>query len=410
MDKNIASVFADECKHLVIDQRFARKLHSYQVGFVFKNADHSQFFGGNLTGVQTVRFVDSDRDRWFEEILEVDDGPLEARLYALPTINAEFKVSSDVMNLSCAWLLHAIYVSSLPEKIKHEAMIDVVLVLQYKFLTSRLFRHFKYNAEKSIAEAVFAAMSRKFVLKEHGNWSALLRWRAETLIDPKEKTHRNAIVKMDDDLEVVYLLNDTQGRIRGYLKSIYDLHLTVKAKGDRIHSTSSVVEHDGVEILRDKTKSLLAYGRYMNSIITDKNSFIREELVSVILKLVNTMPEKLFRESLEWMSDNYRLQGAGNIEELMREILVHAFDYLAQNRALLRNNGDLPNLLVKLKGIYTASRSTDPALLSLREGVEALVRKATGSKSKSSVASVRTGIMLYIVVRAFTMKHFSAGA
>lgn len=408
MDKNIASVFADECKHLVIDQRLAKKIHAYQVGFVNKNPDHIHFFGGNLTGAHIVRFTDSDRARWFDEILEVDEDPLRSRLYDLESINEEFKVSSDVMNISCAWLLHALYLSKLPEKVKHEAMVDVALILQYKFLTSRLFRHFPNPAPREVAEATYAEMSRKFTLKEHENWGALLRWRAETLIDTKDEIHSRAITKMDNDEDVVYLLNDSQGRIRGYLKSIYDLHLRVIQRGHRITSLSATVEHDGVEILKDRSKSLLAYGRYMNSIITDKNSFIREELLVVIEKLNGTMPPKLFRETLSWMSDNYRLQGAGDIESLIHEVLVHAFDYLTQNRALLRNNSDLPNILVKLKGIYTASRSTDPALMELRDNIQALVSKATGSKSKSTLAAVRTGIMLYIVVRALTMKHFSA--
>jgi hypothetical protein len=63
-------------------------------------------------------------------------------------------------------------------------------------------------------------------------------------------------------------------------------------------------------------------------------------------------------------------------------------------------------LLVRLKGVYTSARSTDPALISLREKTEAIVKKATGSNNVSLLPPVRTGVCLYIVLRALTMKHY----
>ena len=63
MDRSIREVFEDECSHLVANSALVKRLHDYQLGFVNKNSDHIDFFGGYLTGVQTVRFTDADRDR-----------------------------------------------------------------------------------------------------------------------------------------------------------------------------------------------------------------------------------------------------------------------------------------------------------------------------------------------------------
>lgn len=410
MDKSIPAIFEDECKTLEINTKLISSLHKYQVGFVNKNADHIAFFGGNLLGVQTVRFTDTDRDRWFDEIMGVDDGPLGERLFALPTVNREFKVSSDTMNLSCAWLCHALFnAKDLNEQQREQGMIDVLLVLQYKFLTSRLYRLFRYPADKAVAEATYALLSQKYALKQHGSWSAMFEARARDIIS-KTSIHYRTIVKMDDDLEVVYMLNDTQGRIRDMLKNIYGLFRTVHQQGVKIASTSQLVEHDGVEILKDKSKNLLAYGRYLNSIVSDRNSFVREELTSVIENLVQTMPPRLFHETLQYMSDNYRHSKAQEIEDVLNETLIHVFDYLSQNRDVIKNERDLPGILSKLRGVYMSSRSTDPALYSLREKAEQLVRHATGNKNSSVIASVRTGVLLYVVCRAFTMKHYTTGA
>jgi hypothetical protein len=211
------------------------------------------------------------------------------------------------------------------------------------------------------------------------------------------------------DNDVVKMLNDTQGRIRDMLKNIYGLFRQIHAQGTKISTTTQLVEHDGEAILKDKSKNLLAYGRYLNSIVTDKNSFIRQELVDVIEKLMYTMPPKLFIETLGFMSDNYRQARAGEIEEVLNEVLIHSFDYLSENRALIRNERDLPGILSRLRGVYMSSRSTDPVLFALRAKTEKIVKHATGNKNPSVIASVRTGVLLYLVARAFSMRHYTAG-
>ena len=53
-----------------------------------------------------------------------------------------------------------------------------------------------------------------------------------------------------------------------------------------------------------------------------------------------------------------------------------------------------------------ASRSSDPALLKLRNTGEKLIRKAVQSKNPSMLAAVRTGVLLYVVLRTFSKDHY----
>lgn len=408
MKNGISKVFDEECKDLQIDKDLVRRLNTYQNAFVHKNSEHQDFFGGSTTGVQVVRFLPADRNRWFDEILEINDTLLEEKLHALPTVNTDWLISSDAMNLSCAWLAHAVFKSNkLNDKQKHDALIDIFLVLQYKYLTSILYRFFKYPADRETAEATYSLLSYKYALKVHGSWSAVLRARAEEIIS-KESIHYDTIVKMDDDKDVIYLLNDTQGRIKDMMKNIYDLFIRVSQQGIKIATVTAVTtDHDGEEILKDKTKSMTVYGRYIRSVIIDKNSFVRTELTNVIEKIMQTMPPKLFNMTLEWMSINYSQVNTKIIDEVLEETLLHSFDYLGTNRELIRNNTDLSNLLAKLRGVYMSSRSTDQALIALREKTEKMVRMAVETKNESVISSVRTGVLLYIVLRSFTMKHYS---
>lgn len=407
MDRSVKAVFDDECADLQIDSKLVQKIGNYQTRFVHKNDDHATFFGGKLLGVQVVRFTEADHATWFEEIIQADDTPLEERLLALPEINPDWNVSSDVMNLSCVWLTHSLNISKrlTPEQ-RHAGMIDTLLVLQYKFLTSRLYRHFKYPADKDTAQAAYAQLSYKFAIKQYDNWLALLIGRAEEILSPNG-IHRHTIEFMDSDRKVMYMLNDIQGRIRDMLKNIYDVFINAHKQGDRVSSVSSVVEYDGVEVLKDKSKNLTGYTRYINSIISDKNSFVRQELLPVVEKMMNRAPPRLIIETLNWMSENYRRQGADVIEDILNETLIHSFDYVAENKTSVRSSTDLPALLTRLKGIYMSSRSNDPALKQLREKVAKAVQIATGNRSEAVIASVRTSVMLYIVLRALTMKYYS---
>ena len=404
----VKNIFNEECKHLAIDANLLKRLRLYQVNFKNKNQGHIEFFGGNLIGVQVVRFLPSDKDRWFDEIIETNDGPLGEKLLGLPDINENFFISSDTFNLSCIWLAHKLFnEKKLSEQQRHDGMIDIFLILQYKFITSILFHWFRYPADRATAEATYAQLTYKFAIKQYGSWIALLTVRAEELI-AKTSIHYNTIKDMHDDKEVVYALNDTQGRIKDIMKNIYAVFDRVHNSGARIHTTSSVsIDHEGEEILKDRAHHQSTYTRYINTIISDKNSFIKHELTDIIESLLQTMPSKLFLLTLEWMSNNYRQTGASEIEEVLNEMVIYTFSFIAENKDLIRKESDLAILLTKLKGSLMSSRSTDDDLIKLRTATESIVKKATQNHNESVIAATRTGILLYTVLRFLTMKHYT---
>ena len=405
--ESIKTTFEEECHDLVIDTKLAKRIAQFQANFRTKNEDHIAFFGGKLIGVHVVRFMDSDSDEWFQDVLGgVDDQMLKERLIALPDVNEKFHVSSDTFNLSCAWLLHALWSSHLDEETKSEAMVNVALILQYKFITSLLYHYFKWPADKAVAEATYAHLSYKFLIKNFDSWYSLLRFFSERLV-AKDALHRRAIQQMDRDDDVVRMVNDIQSRIRDMIKNIYKEFMNVHKQGIKIHSSSAVVEFDGEEVLRDRTHGLQNYTRYIQSIVPDKGSFIRQELVAIIEKLMDSMNPRLFNECLEWMSANYQRQGAGIIEELLDDTLLHSFTYLQANTTLVRSTHDLPGILSKLRGTYTSSRSTDPILLGLRSKAEKVAKLATNNKNSNTLAALRTGLLLYICLRTYTMHYYS---
>lgn len=405
----IKQAFEEVASHVKIDAALAKRLADFQISFVNKNEDHMAFFGGNLTGTLIVRFTQQDRDRFFIDVVGIDELELEDAIAKVKAIDPDWIVSRDAFNQTCIWLIHAFLTSKLPVKVREQAAVNAALILHYRFITSVLYNSFKYLADPELASATYAQLNNKFALRRYGSWQATLVNRSEKLVG-KDSIHYDTFMKYNDDVQVIRAINDSQNRIRDMIKNIYATMQKVKMQGEKIRTTSMLMEYNGEQILKDKVKSLTVYNRYMQSIVSDQPTFIKEEILDVLERLVHTASPKLVKQTLVWMSVNYKHAGVKEVEQLIEKTILHSFMYLSNNRTVVRETNDLTVLLGRLKGIYTSSKSSDPELLEIRDLAEKIIRKATTTKNSSAVASVRTAVLLYIVTRAFTMTHYSGSA
>lgn len=407
MSKKVKTVFAEATQHLTFDKELARKIKLFVLYFVNKNSEHISFFGGNLLGVETVRFKEEDNNRWFDDVLDVDEFLLKDELHALDSINSEWKVSSNVFYLSCVGLLNKLYNTPLlSTKEKEDAMVDTMLVMQYKMITSILFNMFRYPADRGVAVATYAALSKKFSLKQYGTWNKLLEARARDVIS-HNSIHFKTIKDMDDDKAIIYLLSDVQTRIKHIIVVMRGVFETVLQTKSKIVTTSAIgMDMEGKSFIKDKARNINIYKRYLHETIIDKNNFVKLELIGIIGKVMYTMSEKFLEDTLNYMCDNYQGHNSEVIDEIIDETLLFTFNYMATNKQFNIDQNDLAGLIVKLKAVYMSSRSSDVNLLKIRRNLESLVKKAIKSKNDTVVSSVRTGVMLYLILRAFTMKHY----
>lgn len=407
MTSTIKAVFQDVCGDTPIDSKLVKRLRDFKQAFVNKDDDSIAFFGGNLMGVQEVRYLPEDRDRWFEHVLDIDNVTLQEALYDLDVIDEDYARISDTVNLTSFWLLYALQTShKLTPKERHQAQIDVAFMLQVKYLTSIFSHYFKFPADPQIAQAVYEGLTYKSDLKVAGSWGALLHNRAEKLI-ARDSIHYGVITKFDNDQAILYAITDTQGRIREIVKKMYADLIRLRDDKQRITTTSSTVVIDGTSIVKDRTRQFSNYKRYLHTVIADRQSFIRDEVVGVVANAMHTMPEKLLREVLTYCSANYGVKGEEAIGELCDEALLHAFEFLSTNRSLLNNTSDLGRLVSRLRALYMASRMSDPVLIRMRDLADGIVERSASTRNKAIQSSLKTGLQLYLVLRAFTMNYYS---
>lgn len=409
MSATIKPVFTDVCGDVPIDSKLVKRLRVFTQTFINKDESSIAFFGGNLMGVHDVKYLPEDRDRWFEEVLDIDQTTLEDNLHDLDVINEDYVRISDTVNLTSVWLLHALHSSpKLSPKEKEQAMIDVAFMLQVKFLTSIFSWYFKYPADPEIAQAVYEGLTYKSDLKSAGSWSALLIQRAKKII-ARDSIHYRMITHFDDDADIFYAITDIQGRLREIVKKMYSDLVRLRDNRTRISTTSAIVVLDGTTIVKDRVRNYSTYKRYLHEVIGDRNTFIRDEVIKIILNAMHTLREKepLLRDVLTYCSLNYAVKGSEEIAELCDETILHAIEYLASNRGLLSDPSDLARLIARLRALYMASRMSDPTLIKMRDLAESIVSKSSKSKNNAVQSALKTALQLYLVLRAFTMNYYS---
>jgi len=397
----LSSVFDEAFKDVKFNNTLAKKIYYYQFGYINKSKEFMEFFGGNLIGVHIVRFTTKDEVDFFNDVIDVDYHELLKNVKKVTTINHEYKVSSDLVNLTIVYMIHRFLTSPIiNDKDRDRSVYDLALLFYIRCLVIVHNAWFQYPADPKIVQVAYSRLSRKNLIKELGSWHKVMDYRAKKLVD-KHGLHYKRLVEFKNDLDTVYIINDSQGRIRDILKGYYDEFITTHAEGDNILTTSStVVDVEGELTLKDKIGSIESYISYIKNIIVDKDSFIKTELLSIITNLNSNTSNRMLRSVLEWLCDNYtNTKYRDDINNFITKIIIHSFYLLNQNS--INNLKDYPKILVSLKNLYLSTRSVDSDLEDIRRLGEKLILASQDTKpSKSLLLSTRTSIILYITFRS----------
>jgi len=402
----IKQVYDELCVDLVADKYLVDRIRKYKSGFINKNEDHIAFFGGNLLGVEIVRHTKMDRDAFFQDVMGLDEHDARQLIIKTPLIDSDWARLSDPYNTAALYLLYRLHNSNkLTIKEKEQAKINVFYMLQVKLFTSLLSHYYDKPASIEEAKATYASLDLKWGIKKAGSWDLWFTQRAEDFLKPNA-IHARVVTHYAPDSRVTYAVTEPQDRLREVVKKIFQVHMDIRRNGGRIRTTTATLVIDGELMLKSNTNDNKRYVTYIQSVMNDPNTFIREEVVTVVREMVGTVSEGLFWELLKWVCTAHSGRTKVKTAELAEELVLHAIDYIQVNRIDVKSVDNLAGLVSKLKDLYGASRMKDQGLIKARAYAEEIVRKAKLSKSESQIASLRTALELYIVVRAITMNYF----
>lgn len=401
--QTLLEVLDHHFQHYKFNKRNATELFKYHVRYVNQNPEHLEFFGGNLLGVQVVHFTTRDLNRLFDEVLDVDYVTLTQDILKCPAINPNFKVSSDTTNIVCMYLIHKwLTCPTMSANERVRAAFDVALIFFYRCTAILLSDWFKYPADERIVKVAYGRLSQKFLLKRLGTWQALMEYRAKFLIDSKTSIHYKNLLTFQDDYATVYAINDSQGAIRSIMKGYYAEFDRAHSEGESIGTTSSTwIDADGDEQLREVTVGTEAMVTYMRGILAEPHNFVKEDILAVIAKINTNTSTRMIRAVLTWMAENYNTPKHHKlIDEFVSTTIVYSA-YLIESNLQVPNRRDYAAIISGLKNLYLSSRSTETELLHTRElGRKIIEASHPASKSDSLNKATRTAMILYVTLRA----------
>lgn len=402
-DNAVKDIFDGLVDDLEITPRWVSTLRRYVYGFATKDNDHTEFFGSPFLGTHRVIFKTSDRVTFFRDIIDVDEVRLRDELIKTKWVNKDFKVSSDAFNLSIVYLMHRVQTSKLDRNMKEQALINLVMLFHYRIMTSIMNHYFGYLVKDAVAKTAYNKLSLKFDIKRYGSWNDLFKARGEFVIDPRTGIHYDAFTKMDNDKAIVYMVNDMESRLKGVVNDYTKVLYEVKDSVDLVETDSGLAMLDGELNIKDVQKQVNRYRNYVNNVINDGTSFFKQELVTYAAEAISrTDADKLETIIREFPSQYAHVKGEA-YREFVDDVVTHAFEYLATNN--IRVN-DIKGAFFKVRGAYTSSKSTNALLFKLRKNGDEIVKSLTGIKTEIKITSLRTSLMLYIVLRTLTMENY----
>lgn len=401
----LKDIFNEASKHIKFDQKLAKSIHTYVAGLMNRNEDHVMFFGSNLTGPYPLRFKTGDRNEWFVDIKDIDEFAIRKRIREETIIDESWERATDVFNMDCLYTVHRWLNSNLSEKEKHKAIHDTLMALNIKLMGSIMARYFPYSCDEGTALEVYARLSKKFHIKKFGNWRGVLENRADDVTAVTSKW-LPVLKAFNDDAEIAQCISDIQGRLRSMIKYIWDVLEKVKLDQQKFNKTSMSIDAGGEKVLQELKRDADSFKDYAQKVVLDEHTFIKPEVVAIVDAEMKTMPVKLLLDCLRHICKLANEDNA-SLQQLINDIIEHTVNTLREDRSAGRNMHDLAWILHKEKLLITAPKTTNDLVFSMRDRTESIVRASAKTKNSTTIATLKTGICLYIVGRTFAMKHYS---
>lgn len=398
---DLNALFKHHCPKMVVDEKMVKKLHAMMYGIVNRNEDHIHFFGGNLTGVHKMRFLTTDKNHFFSEIMSMEDISQATKdIKTTNGINPDWIISSDLFNMACLWLSHKVMNSTLKDKSKEDAQLYIYMLLHFKFLGSMLSRFFQYTVDHDTAKATYDALSMKFSLKKHGTWLRSLEARCKDIY-AKDSIRYKTIKSFELTKEVVRMINDIENRLRIRIRRIYATMQSV-IDSDRRHQTvSGSIQLDGEMVIKDVIRDHSQYEKYISRILLSPNDLIKPEFVEVVSREYPSAPEHAIVQCLKHAS-HLAKSNDRSLKTYVNIMCIHVFEQMKDNPTTLgRALKDPIFFISSMKNLYNASKSSNPLVLEMREIALKVVTKSVKIKDTNTLISLRNAVMLYLILRMF---------
>lgn len=409
---NLKEIFDHYCE-TEINRKLLESLTKWRNRFYSRNSEHVGFFSTASFGLYIPKWMSSDDDVWLNEILGIDEDEVADFVYALPTINKDFKVSSNILSIGMVYLMHRAHTSkTLSQKERDGLKLVIMEIMVARYLTSVMNNYFcRGKTSPEISTEVYERLTRRFDLKVAGNWKNWIEMKSELFVIGDDQRADAKYAKQEvfdtfDDELVVRKLNSVKSQINKSIAEINAVFRQVLDDQEKVISTSALsMSVDGL-YLGDLVRQQSQFLHYQDKIFTDENSFIKEDLLYVIESSMPTLVKSTFRETLSFMVRNQLTPKWKN------KILDARHDVMIYSLALIQSEGlktnDLVQIAHRLRQNLLSGKANDKTLLSVRKLVDGFIYEVKPKLKGKLVSLERSAVMLYIILRTLAMNYYKS--
>lgn len=374
---------------------------------------HPQALNSPLLGVHQMFFTTQDQNNLFD-VFDTTAAEVKKVIKHCPSIDVTHNVASDPYNLFTLWCVHNTLVNSdlLPNEKSQLAMVFMKM-LHYKFFTSFVNHSYPHGANENVMRAVVNDLTKKYDIVEYGTWKATIEARCADFLDDKS-IHRRTLLEFDDDKQVLYMLSDTQTRIRNKIKNINELYYDAKKRGDSINVHSLNTELDGEKLMKDTVSTYDSMITNISGEVLNINQWVDNRYIKIINAMFPNVTQNLMRQLLTSFANRAATQvrsGKLDLEEkkdgttryigsrvLIKFVLQKTYRACVHAKINMKSKNDI---LIKTKNIYSASRISDVDITDVKDSVNLAIEECLNIQRDATKASLRIAFICYIMLKSF---------
>ena len=379
-----------------VDKALYKEFRQYTLGLYTRDTEHVKFMSSNMIGIHTPFFFKSDQNYFWDSIMEVDRIQLSRDFhYPVTMVRKEWNISGDLMNNAMVWLIHLALNSSMADKDIEAFVKEILILFQYKFLSSKIQRDFAYGANPATATAAYDSLGGHFLIKQVDSWMEYFKLRADRMWkgEGKHKDIRGILKSYNNDRDVTNAISGIANNMNTMMKAYNRIFHALHESGTGISLSSPLtVDKEGIETVNE---SLTGFGRYLrivDSRIGIKEEFINTNLITLIVSETTARERKVI-ELLNHITLFYGDDKHKEVEEYIRNGVIFAFTELFNADVEIDDIRSVVNTLLGKMGARRQGNDTFDKFE--RNGVKVLKNSIGLNKHGISAKNVA---IVYIVV------------
>jgi hypothetical protein len=371
------------------------RLAKYKLAIMSKNQDNLEYFSSFYFGVHAIRFTDEDRENLYM-LLDVDPTELKTDILTLDGVKKSWNVIVDPFNFTFAVLQRYILESNITNKLKEQAFIDSGIIVEFKMITSMYSQYFSFQVDENLATLVYEKMSKKFIIKRLGSNYKVLEYFAENRFKDKKKHQLLESNKVD---KFTYYISNLHTTVKSSVLEQYSLLVQVKEEEETRQTSSVLGTGDDDEARIVDVDDIHSF--YINAVkqkVFLRSEFINEKLFELIGDLFSKVKISAVRDTAILIHEKSLKDP--EMMDLLEDIVEVCIYYLYIGKLYPPYSDRMVAVIKFLKNYWSSSSLKDKKMNDTKVKLIALVKEATGIKTKWILTSTAIILAIYIYVLA----------